>query len=160
MIDELLGLPAHPLLVHAAVVFGPLLVGLVIGYALVPPVRKWTAWAVAGLAVIAPIALWLAKLSGDAFLQRQVRAGAGPEFVQKLQDHSEFGERTALFGTALGILALVMVFVTTSAARMPANTRSQVLTYGSAILNIVLAAITGYYIFKTGHTGASNVWGG
>jgi hypothetical protein len=160
MIDELLGLPAHPLIVHAAVVFGPLLVGAVIVYALVPPVRKWISWAVLGSAVIAPITLWLAKLSGDAFLERQVSRGAGPEFVQQMRQHQEFGELTAWYGTALGVVALVLVFVASSAARRPANTGSQVLTYGLAVISVAAAVVTGYYVYKTGHSGAVNVWGG
>ncbi|HEX6686148.1 MAG TPA: DUF2231 domain-containing protein [Candidatus Limnocylindrales bacterium] len=159
MIDTLLGLPAHPLLVHAAVVFGPLLVAAVIAYAVVPPIRKWTAWAVLGLAVAGPISLWLAKLSGDAFLDRQVQAGAGPEFVQQLVEHGNFGERAAWYGTALGVLAILLVLVVTAAGRRPSTTGSQVLTYGVAALSVIAAAITGYYVFKTGHTGATNVWG-
>jgi len=159
MIDKLLGLPAHPLLVHAAVVFGPLLVAAVIAYALVPPVRRWSAWAVLGLGVAAPITLWLAKLSGDKFLERQVKAGAGPEFVQKVNEHASFGERAAWYGTALGVVAILLVLVVTAAGRRPSTTGSQVLTYGTAVIGIVLAAITGYYVFKTGHSGATNVWG-
>jgi hypothetical protein len=159
MIDELLGLPAHPLIVHAAVVFGPLLVGLVIAYAVAPPVRRWIAWAVLGAAVVAPASLWLAKLSGDAFLDLQVSRGAGPEFTATLVEHSDFGELAAWFGTALGVLAILMVLVVSAAAKRPANTGSQVMTYGLAVVSIAVAAVTGYYLFKTGHSGATHVWG-
>jgi uncharacterized membrane protein len=160
MIDTLLGLPAHPLLVHAAVVFGPLLVAAAIAYALVPPIRNRIAWAVLGLGAVAPITLWLAKLSGDSFLDRQVKVGAGPEFVRKVHEHAEFGERAAWYGTALGVLAILLVLVVSAVSRRPTDTRSQIVTYGLAVLSIVAAAITGYYVFKTGHSGATNVWGG
>jgi hypothetical protein len=158
MIDELLGLPAHPLLVHAAVVFTPLLVGLVIGYAVVPPIRKWIAWAVVAVGVIAPISLFLAKESGEQFVQDRAKV-AGPQFTELMRPHSEYAERAFWYGAALGVLALVLVYVVTSAAKRPANTRSQVLTYGVAVLSIVAAAVTGYYIFKTGDSGARQVWG-
>jgi hypothetical protein len=158
MFDEVMGLPAHPLIVHAAVVFGPLLAGAVIAYALVPPFRKYVGWAVLGLGVLGPAALWFAKLSGDAFLERQTRAGAGPEFAAQLVEHAGFGERAAWFGSALGLLAIVLVLVTTAAGRRPSTTGSQILTYGVAALSIVAAGITLYYVFMVGHSGAENVW--
>lgn len=159
MIETLLGLPAHPLIVHAAVVLAPLLAALVVAYSLVPAVRKWTAWAVIGLAVVAPLALWAAKLSGDAFLQLQVKRGALPEFVQQLEQHQEYGELAAYAGTALGVLALLLVYACTAAGKRPSTTGSQVVTYGTIVLSLAAAAVTGYYIFQAGHTGATNVWG-
>lgn len=160
MIETLLGLPAHPLIVHAAVVFAPLLVTLIAGYALVPAVRRWTAWAVLSLSVLAPASLWAAKLSGDAFLDRMVRRGATPEFVAGMQEHQDFGQLAAWTGTLLGVLGLVLVLVCTAAGKKPTTTGSQALTYGVIILSLAAAAANGYYVFKTGHTGATNVWGG
>jgi len=159
MFETLLGLPAHPLIVHVAVVFGPLLVALVVGYCLVPMVRKWVAWAVVSLGVLAPAALWAAKLSGETFLEIQERNGAGPEFVAGLQEHQDFGELAAWTGTALGLLSLVLVIVCTAAGRKPANAGSRALTYGVIVLSLAAAAATGYYLFKTGHSGATHVWG-
>jgi hypothetical protein len=159
MFDEVLGLPAHPLIVHAAVVFGPLLAGAVIAYALVPPFRKPTAWAVLGLAVVTPATLWFAKLAGEAFLDRQVAAGGGPEFRAQLVEHGDFGAMAAYSGTALGVLAILLVLVVTAAGRRPSSTGSQILTYGIAALGVVAAGFTLYYVFKAGHTGATNVWG-
>ena len=159
MIDEILGLPAHPLIVHAAVVFGPLLAGAVIAYALVPPFRKYIAWAVIGLGVVGPSALWLARLSGGAFLERQEKAGAGPEFLAQLSQHTSYGEMASWYGTALGVLAILLVLVVTAAGRRPSSTGSQILTYGIASLGIIAAGLTLFYVVRAGHTGAQNVWG-
>lgn len=159
MIDEILGLPAHPLIVHAAVVFGPLLAGAVIAYALVPPFRKYLAWVVLGLGVAGPAALWFAKLSGDAFLDRQLKAGAGPEFAAQLVQHADYGEMAAWFGTALGVLAILLVLVVRAASRRPSSTGSQILTYGLAAVAVIAAGFTLFYVVRTGHTGAENVWG-
>lgn len=160
MIEKLLGLPAHPLLVHAAVVFGPLLVAVVAAYALVPAVRRYVAWAVVLLGVVTPGSLWLAKLSGDAFLRRKVAAGAGPDYVARVSQHQDFGELAAWSGTALGVLALVLVYVCTAAARKPASNGSRITVYAATVLSLIAAAVLGYYIFKTGHSGATNVWQG
>ncbi|MEK8104897.1 hypothetical protein NKG94_06190 [Micromonospora sp. M12] len=70
MFEEFMGLPAHPLVLHLAVVFVPLLALLTVGYALVPPIRPHTRWVLALLALGAPVAALLARLSGDAFLER------------------------------------------------------------------------------------------
>lgn len=160
VIETLLGLPAHPLLVHAAVVFGPLLVAVVVAYCVVPAFRRYLAWAVVLLAFSTPGALWLARLSGEAFVERKVAAGAGADYVAKVAQHQEFGELAAWSGTALGVLALVLVYLCTTAARKPASSGSRALVYATIVLNLVAAGVVCYYIFKTGHTGATNVWEG
>jgi hypothetical protein len=49
--DEINGLPAHPLVVHGAVVLVPLLCLTAIAFALLPRVRGQVWWAAAGLAL-------------------------------------------------------------------------------------------------------------
>lgn len=158
MIDELMGLPAHPLIVHAAVIFGPLLIAAVLTYALVPPVRKTIWWAVAGLGVAGPIALWLAKLSGDSFRERQMRNGVQGELLNKINEHANFGQMAAWYGTALGVLALAMVYLISTAARRPISSSSQIVNYALIVASLVLAGLTAYYLFKVGHSGATMVW--
>src|SRR5262245_28025562 len=93
--EEILGIPAHPLLVHATVVFVPLAAAATIAYALVPYVRRYTAWLVVGLAVIAPVSAWVTKMSGDAFRARLIRHGAhDPVFLGKINVHMGFGQKT------------------------------------------------------------------
>ena len=95
MFEEFMGIPAHPLLLHAAVVFVPLLALLTVGYALVPPIRPHTRWVLGLLAVGAPVAALLSKLSGDAFLERMRAANrVTPEFLPKLEAHQEYGDIT------------------------------------------------------------------
>jgi hypothetical protein len=163
MFDELLGLPAHPLLVHAAVVFGPLLVATALGYALVPPLRKWLGWVVVLLAVAAPAALLFAKLSGDAFRARIATHGTAEQMaplLAQIDEHRAFGTRAVWFGAALGVLALLLVFVCTAAARRPASTGSQIISYVLIAATAVAAGVTAYYVFKTGDSGARIVWQG
>ena len=65
MFEEFRGIPLHPLLVHAAVVFVPLFVASVIGYALVPRLRAFLGWLTAALAVVvaASTSAWIASSS-------------------------------------------------------------------------------------------------
>jgi hypothetical protein len=158
MFEELLGLPAHPLLVHAAVVFGPLLVASVFGYALVPPLRKYLGWVVVLLSVTAPFALWFAKLSGEALERKRIRDGAPAKTLAEINNHQHFGNLTLWWGIALGVLGIVLVLAVTAAGKKPTTTSSRVVTWGLIVLSLVTAAILGYYVFKTGDSGARMVW--
>jgi hypothetical protein len=162
MFEEFMGIPAHPLLVHSAVVFGPLLILAVFVYGLVPVVRSRMGWALAALAVVAPIALWFARLSGEAFEERmRSRNPELPaEFLDVIHTHSEFGETASLWGTLLGLLALGLIYVCWSAARRPVSSGSTALQYVLIGASLVVAVVLGYYVYRTGDTGAKAVWTG
>ena len=169
MFEEFLGIPAHPLLVHAAVVFVPLQVLAAIAYAAVPFTRRYVWWAALGLAVIAPICAWAAKLSGQAFRDRLIRHGAkDPKFLGDIDTHMSFGNMTAYFATALGVLLLILVLVLAKPPNGPAAIRasggsaggSAIVQLLAAVVVVVVAVIAGYYVFRTGDTGAHIVWSG
>src|SRR4051812_12913948 len=65
MFDQVNGLPVHVLVVHAAVVFVPLLVLSAVLYAFVPSLRARLGWVVALLSVGAPACALVAMLSGE-----------------------------------------------------------------------------------------------
>lgn len=158
MIDTIMGVPAHPLLVHAAVVFGPLLVAAVAIYALVPGLRTRLGWLTVLLAIAAPISLWLARLSGERFMAKQKAAGANAQFVAEMTNHQNFGNWASWSGTVLGILALLLVFAGTAAGKKPQTPSSRTLLYTLVAANLIVAAATGYYVFKTGDSGARMAW--
>ncbi|MFI5929574.1 DUF2231 domain-containing protein [Micromonospora sp. NPDC051543] len=160
MFEEFQGIPAHPLVLHAAVVFVPLLALLAIAYALVAPIRPHTRWVLALLAVGAPICALLAKLTGDAFFERLRSANrVTPEFVPKLEAHQDFGDLTLYATIALGLVALALVrFVPPRAAEgVPAN---RTVTLALQVLSVVAAAVAVYYVVRTGDSGAKAVWEG
>ncbi|MGC4768928.1 DUF2231 domain-containing protein [Micromonospora sp. DT44] len=160
MFEEFQGIPAHPLVLHAAVVFVPLLALLAIGYALVAPIRPHTRWVLALLAVGAPICALLAKLTGDAFLERLRSANrVTPEFVPKLEAHQDFGDLTLYATIALAVVALALVrFVPPRVAEgVPAN---RAVTVTLQVLSVVAAAVAVYYVVRTGDSGAKAVWEG
>ena len=153
MFDQINGLPVHVLVVHAAVVFVPLLALGAIVYALVPRWRSKIGWAVIALAVIAPICTLVAKLSGEKLYDRQ--AGIkGPARVL-LDEHMGFGTRTFWFTLALGVVTLVMVLLT---LRKP-DSLPRAASLGLSVIMVALAAISGYYVFRTGDSGSHVVWG-
>jgi uncharacterized membrane protein len=170
--EEILGIPAHPLIVHAAVVFVPLQVAAAFAYALVPFVRRFTAWLVVALAVVAPLSAFAAKLSGEAFRRRLIRNGTtDTAFLDKLVQHKDYADITAYASLVLSALMLLMVYVYAVRSRRRGSpdaygltTRPvgapMVLTVILAIAVVGMGGTTGYYIFKTGDTGAHIVWSG
>ncbi|MEH1031290.1 hypothetical protein Q3V37_24580 [Micromonospora profundi] len=163
MFEEFMGLPAHPLVLHAAVVFVPLLALLTVGYAFVPPIRPHTRWVLGLLAVGAPLSALLAKLSGDAFFDRMRSANrVTPEFLPKLEAHQEFGDFTLWASIGLAIVALALVrFVAPRTAEGSADTRQgRALTVALQVLSLVAAGVAVYYVIRTGDSGAKAVWEG
>lgn len=172
MFEEILGIPAHPLLVHAAVVFVPLQILAALAYALVPFVRRYIVWFVVGIAVIAPITVFTAKLSGDAFRARKIRIGqASDELLARIDQHSSFGVRTLYASLILSVLMILMLFAQTRSRRgvgsPPGGAETSTPGKGSMVLGIILTvavlgagATAGYFVFKTGDSGAKMVWTG
>jgi len=152
--ETFFGLPLHPLVVHAAVVFIPLLILGALAYALVPRLRPRIGWVVALLAVIAPLSALLSKLSGDAFRARLARnhtASAG--ILNKIDEHRHFGTITLYLAIGLGVVALALM-------RVPQLRSNAALSVASIVVTVGLSVATGYYVFRTGDTAAHIVWQG
>jgi hypothetical protein len=181
LFEEVFGIPMHPLLVHAAVVFVPLQILAAFAYAIVPYVRRLIAWLVVALAVVAPLAALFSKLSGDAFRARLVRNGTvGPPVLDKISQHSSYGNNTLYFSIGLSVVMLALVAVQVLRSRRPATAgvaagdgeeahkgASEQPAKGSIVVAAVLTvavlvvgAFTGYYVFRTGDSGAHIVWSG
>ena len=155
MFDQINGLPVHALVLHAAVVFVPLLALSAIVFALVPRWRPRTGWAVALLGVAAPVATFVAKQSGAELYDRLLGRGMSGPGKEILDDHMAYGNRTFWFTLALGVASLVMVAVTwRRVGRLPL-----IGEIAGAVVLIVLAVISGYYVYETGDSGATAVWG-
>jgi hypothetical protein len=161
-----MGLPAHPLLVHAPVVFVPLLALLAIAYAFIPVVRQHTRWVVGVLAVITPLSSLAAKLSGDAFFDRLDAAGRITEgFYPVLEEHQRLGNLTLVASVVLAVLTLLLVYFVRPGApvveRLTGGAGARpVLLVALRVLVVIAAAVSVYYLFRTGDSGASAVWEG
>jgi uncharacterized membrane protein len=153
--DQISGLPVHVLVVHAAVVFVPLLALGAIAYALVARWREKIGWAVIALAIIAPICTLVSKLSGEKLYDRLVAQGLKGKGKEMLDDHMDFGTRTFWFTLALGVVTLVFVLLTLRKS----GSLPRAASLGLAVIMVALAAISGYYVFRTGDSGAHVVWG-
>ena len=139
------GLPAHPLIVHGAVVFGPLAVLAALGY-LVPRWRGYLRWPLLVTAVLAFAFIWASYLTGDNFKDSQEFYQTNPQVLK----HEDYADVLRWVTTAF---ALVVVVVTgwlhrrTGAVRLAAG----------GVMG-ALAVVTLVYIFLTGEAGAKAVY--
>ena len=108
---EINGLPLHPLVVHAAVVFGPLAALSGIAYAVWGARRDTLRWPTLVLTVIAFLSIWAAYLTGDNFLENapQFQKISG-EFAEKIEHHEELADVLRWMTTGFFVVTVVAVW--------------------------------------------------
>ena len=186
-IDELFGLPAHPLLVHIPVVVIPLAMLLAL-VALWPRVRRGAAWAAAVLALVGGVGAVLAIGAGES-LQDDVRE------TEMAEEHAEQGDQVELPAIAFAVLAVAgaaavevvrrrgpddeigpepaaaprrsavssgpgAVAVTVDERPAPSDgpPRRTVVATVLLVLSVVAGGFATYTVVQAGHSGAKAVW--
>lgn len=152
------GLPAHILLVHGVVVFGPLAgLGAVV-YGLVRTTRRYLAWPLGVLALIlAPMALVTAS-TGE---QLQSVRGATDAIAAHVRQGDIF-KVTAVVFFFIVVLMLAATF-RPLAERIPALAtlqRSRPARIAALALGVLAGLFIIYQSVITGHSGSFSVWGG
>lgn len=182
---QIAGLPLHPLIVHAPIVLVPLLVLLGTLYVVVPPLRRHLGWAVFVLTILAPAAVYLARLSGEKFRTAEIFADAATA-INKHEGYS-----TVLFWLLVALAPIAWLFGALERGRRTARSRrsgpvSPVRSDGDddtattrqlsaddddpagkgrmivmIVLGLVMLGLIGvsaYYAYKTGDSGARMAW--
>lgn len=144
MFDTVLGLPLHPLVVHAVVVLGPLAAVMLLAYAVVP---RWRY----GLRI--PLLLMSAAAAGSAFVAQEAGEALEHLTAEPGFDHAEKGDRAFL---ALVLLFVVTVVVVLLATPLPAPSRVALAT----VLAVLAAGAAVVAVVMAGHSGAQSVWEG
>ncbi|MFG2037541.1 hypothetical protein [Dactylosporangium sp. NPDC048998] len=159
MFDRVLGIPAHPLYIHAAVVLVPLLVLTAVLYAVWPASRRHTRWPLVVFALAAPGATFFAKESGETFSAN--RAFQAPQMKALIAQHEVYADRLFLFVFLLTLVALVMAFMipATAGGRVWIKAPSAA-HWAAAVLAVVLSGASMYYCYRTGDSGAHMAWSG
>ena len=156
MFEEILGLPLHPLAIHFPIVLVPSLVAASLAYALVPRFRRYVMWLAALLAVVAPGAAYVAKLSGEALRdERVIPSGASEGIIAGINDHANLGNRLLWASLGLGVVTLLLIGVRRYGGDSTAKTW---VAWGLTGLVVVAAALAAISIFLVGDSGAEMVW--
>ena len=145
MFDTILGLPVHPLIVHAAVVLLPLVAIGVIALGLRPVWRARFAVPLLGLLVIAACSAVVAMASGDKLAERVGNPGR----------HEGLGEILGFGSIAFLLLAggwLWWVRRDNGDEEGPAARKG--LGWAAALASVAVLALTA----MVGHTGATAAW--
>ena len=143
---EINGLPLHPLVVHAAVVFGPLGALLALAYVALPARRDQLRRPMVGLAVVAGLSILAAYLTGRYFLTQR------PE-LRQLPGVSTHRARARV------LLAVTFAFTVVALATAWWHTRTGVVR--ALLLTLLGASALGTLVMVvlTGDAGARAVWG-
>lgn len=158
MFREIMGLPAHALLVHAAVVFVPLLGLVAIGYAVLPRWRGRTGWAAAALAVVGPVTAFLAKESGEELEKVLTAKNYPPQLLRQVLEHGQYGGQLFWWTLGLGLATGLLLVVTSGRARVRALPSWIGLLLSGAVVVLAVGAMIQVYL--TGDSGARAVWQG
>ncbi|MGW4497647.1 DUF2231 domain-containing protein [Micromonospora sp. NPDC004336] len=157
MFKEILGLPAHVLVVHAVVVFVPLLALLSAAYVALPRFRPRLDWAVAILAVVAPLTAFVAVESGEELTDAFVARGMQGPIVEQIFEHSRYGDILFRYVVPLAVASLLLLAVTSGHPRV--RRLPSWITPVLSVAVVALAVVSLVYVYLTGHSGAETVWG-
>ncbi|MEN9643838.1 MAG: hypothetical protein RL238_507 [Actinomycetota bacterium] len=156
-LENLFGLPAHPLLVHLPVVIIPLAGIIAIVFAFKPAWLDRFGWGLVALSGLGALGGILAAGSGEA-LEESSRGG------EALEEHAEMGELARTLGI-LFFLVVLGVVLARYFARKNASTEGVWAKVGSkgagvvmSILLVLSAAAATVTIAQAGHQGAKLVW--
>ncbi len=149
-IQNLFGLPAHPLVVHAAVVLLPLAALATVLSAAFPRLRKYYAPAALVIALGATVAVGMAQGSGESLQERVDR-------TQLVHDHAEQGEMVLPWAIAVTIAAAAVTAAPFLAERKP-NIPAKTVTAALLAASLITGAGAIWSVTVVGHSGAKATW--
>jgi uncharacterized membrane protein len=154
--DEVLGLPAHPLLVHAPVVLIPLAFAGSVLAVVWRRHRRVLLVVVAGFALAGGVMAYLAAGAGESLEDRLEDGGAltEPE-EERVEDHETAGQRAEWASVAFAVVAVVAGGA--AAVGGDRRSRSPVVPV-LAVLSLVAGGVATTAVVLAGHSGATAVW--
>ncbi|MCE9622662.1 MAG: hypothetical protein K8R99_09985 [Actinomycetia bacterium] len=156
-IDQLFGLPAHPLLVHLPVIVVPVAALLAVVFAFRPAWLDRFGWGLVVLSGVGALGAILAAGSGEALEENVKRTSA-------LEDHIEMGDvaQTVAIIFFFVVLAVVVLRYFARKKTETAGVWAMISSKAGAIViaaALVLSASGAMYtIVQAGHQGAKATW--
>jgi hypothetical protein len=150
-LESLFGLPAHPLVVHAAVVLLPLAALATLVVALVPRARRHYAPVAFGLALAATVAVGLAQASGEELEDRV-------DETALVEEHTEQGERVLPWAVLTLVVSGAVVAAGPLQRRMEDKVKPAVVTGVLSVAALVVGIGATATIIDVGHSGAKATW--
>jgi len=160
---ELNGLPLHPLVVHAAVILGPVTALTAIAYAVLPRWRWLIRWPMVALAVGTVGTLFVAKLAGHALLEERAPDLSRVDIAQ-ITVHQDRANTLLLVSLVFLVIAVVAALTVGGPSALASgagarDSRGTAVTAGVLGLVVVGAIALLVLTVLTGDAGARAVWG-
>ena len=146
---KITGLPLHPLVVHAAVVFTPLASLAALAYVFVARYRDLLRWPTLVLAVVAAGAIWAAYLTGNNFFDSDHFKNFSGELLDRIEKHESYARTLRWIATGFGI-------VTVAATYLHDREGSRKTVLGALVA--IFAVLTLVWVVLTGDAGSRAVW--
>ncbi|MCV7419770.1 hypothetical protein H7K45_04380 [Mycobacterium yunnanensis] len=145
------GIPAHALLVHAIVVFVPLVALLEILCGFWPAARRRLVWLVVALAAVNLVLTPITTEAGEWLIKQ----GGSPRPI--LIEHAERGDWMIYFSVALLVvaIALAVLHVLETRSKPP----KKVATILVAVVALAVGVSSVVTVVRIGDAGAQAVWG-
>ena len=158
---EINGVPLHPLVIHAAVVFTPLAALSLIAFVALKARRGSLRLPTLALAVVAGGSILAAYLTGKNFLATRPTLAANP----LVHDHQHRAQQLLWVGLAFAVVAVIAVLMAPVPARVGTDgsgseVRQPAVANVFAVLAVLLAVATLVLVVMVGDLGARAVWGG
>lgn len=156
-LKSIVGLPAHPLLVHGAVVLVPLAIVGFIATGWKDAWRKRYLLPLVALAVAGWALAFLATQSGEP-MEEQVRsvAAAAGQPRPRFGEHPDLGNTAALLSF---VFAVAVAGVFALERWVPSFRASKWSVMGAYAVSAVIGLVALLWMVRAGHTGAKLVWG-
>ena len=153
---EINGLPLHPLIVHAVVIFVPLGALSAILFAVMPRWRWLLRWPTLLLAVGAVVVTRIAVISGNDLKNDR---NLGGELIDKHMDWAAWLERSVWLFAVVALLACwVLPYAMPFAGREDRVSPAAALVTATTVLLPVIGAVVLVLAVITGEAGAQAVW--
>ena len=152
---EFNGIPLHPLVVHAAVVFTPLAALAALVFVLIGRWRELVRWPAAVLVVVAAGTDWVARITGRNLFSKLTAQGLHNKWLDLHQQRAN-----VLVWLVLGLAVVVVLatFVLPAGDRLARLQVSPVVVLGVQAVVVGLAVASLVYVYLTGDAGARSIW--
>ncbi len=157
MFDTVLGIPIHPLVVHAVVVFAPLTALGMVLFAVSGRYRRWSGLLTPVVATVTVGLSFVATQSGEALDHRLPSNDA-------IREHAELGDAMPWVMLAAAVVAWLMWWFWRSDRDATDEPGGPVAASGVskalAVVGVLMAVGLAVDITLVGHSGAESVWSG
>ena len=145
------GLPLHPLVVHATVVFTPLAALAALAYVFLGRYRDLLRWPTLVLAVVSVLSVWAAYLTGVDFFDSDRFANFSGEALHNIETHQGYANTLRWIASAFGVVTIAATYFY--------HDRTGTIRTVLGALIAISAVATLVWVALTGDAGARAVWG-